>query len=220
MIPSYDLVVMVASAGGLQAMEKILAGLPPDFPIPLALVQHRLTDKPEMLAKVLGRHTRLNVKLAEEGETLRPGTLYVALPTLHLQVDSDRTLHHVDGVRVRHVLSSGDRLFESAARSLGNRVIGVVLTGYDSDGSAGARAIHGAGGFVIAQDAASSAAPPMPLAAIATGCVDAVLPLETITPALVKLVDGTYPQAGQRRSVGSAASRLNAMSAPQRSQTP
>lgn len=193
MRPAFDLVAIVASAGGLQAMEKILAGLPADFPLPIALVQHRATSKPEVLAKVLARHTPLKVKLAEEGETLRPGTVHVALPTLHLHVDPDRTLHHVDGARVRHVLSSGDRLFESAAAALGSRVIGVVLTGYDADGAAGARAIQGAGGFVIAQDAASSAASGMPRAAIETGCVNAVLPLDFIAPALLALAAGSYP---------------------------
>src|SRR5262249_16186398 len=202
----FDLVAIVASAGGLQAMERILAGLPGDFPLPIALVQHRITDKPDVLAKVLARHTRLRVKLAEEGETLRPGTVYVALPTLHLHVDADRTLHHVDGVRVRHVLSSGDRLFESAARALGGRVIGVVLTGYDKDGTAGARAIHAAGGFVIAQDAASALAPPMPLGALETGCVDAVLPLDFIAPALVTLAVGTYARR-RLRAANDEASR-------------
>lgn len=196
----FDLVAIVASAGGLQAMERILTGLPEDFPLPIALVQHRITDKPDILAKVLARHTRLRVKLAEEGETLHPGTVYVALPTLHLHVHSDRTLHHVDGVRVRHVLSSGDRLFESAAQALGRRVIGVVLSGYDADGAAGARAIHGAGGFVIAQDPASSLATPMPNAAVETGCVDAVLPPEFIAPALVTLAAGTYAHRQARRA--------------------
>ncbi|HET7365493.1 MAG TPA: chemotaxis protein CheB [Burkholderiales bacterium] len=206
MSASFDLVTIVASVGGLQAMEKILAGLPADFPLPIAFVQHRVTDKPEMLAKVLARHTTLKVKLAEEGETLRPGTLYVALPTLHLQVDPDRTLHHVDGVRVRHVLSSGDRLFESAAQALGRRVIGVVLSGYDKDGAAGARAIHGAGGFMIAQDAVTSPAPGMPLAAVETGCVDAVLPVEFIAPALVALAAGTYAR-NRTRAANDEASR-------------
>jgi two-component system chemotaxis response regulator CheB len=186
----YDLIAIVASAGGLKAMERILKALPPDFPVPIALVQHRLTRQPETLARVLSRHTALTVKLAEEGEALAGGTVYLALSNLHLVVDDRRTLHHVDGRKVRHVLSSGNMLFESAAAALGARVIAVVLTGYDSDGTDGVQAVKRAGGVVLVQDEASCDAFGMPRSAIETGCVDQVLPLEAIGPELVRLASG------------------------------
>lgn len=191
--PPYDLVAIVASAGGVQAIGTILASLPADFPVPIALVQHRGSDKPEAFACVLSRHSRLPVKLAEAGEPLRPGLVYVAVPTLHLVVQKDRTLALVDGHRVRHVLSSANPLFESAAKVLGNRVIGVVLTGYDSDGTDGVQAIHEAGGIVLAQDRLTSQAFAMPGSAIETGAVDRVLPLGAIGPALVELATSAVP---------------------------
>jgi two-component system chemotaxis response regulator CheB len=136
---------------------------------------------------VLSRHTDLAVKLAKDGESLEAGTVYLAAPDLHLVVNDNRTLGLRNGHRIRHVLSSGNPLFESAARTLGERVIAVVLTGYDSDGTDGVQAIKKAGGTVIAQDEASSEVFSMPRSAIATGCVDRVLALGEIGPALVQL---------------------------------
>ena len=190
---SYDLVVIAASMGGLRAMETILESLPEDFPMPLALVQHRTTDEPNLLAQVLSRHARIAVKLAEEGDTLQPGTVYIAVPHLHLVVNDNRTLSLVDGRRIHNVLSSANPLFESAAEVLGPRVIAVVLTGYDRDGTDGVQAVRRAGGVVLAQDEVTSRSFAMPRSAIATGAVDAVLPLEAIGPALVGLASGTYP---------------------------
>lgn len=186
--PRYDLVAIVASAGGLKAMEAILESLPADFPVPIALVQHRATTMPDTLARVLSRHTELAVKLADDGESLQPGTVYVARPDLHLVVDDRRTLHHVDGHKVRHVLSSGNMLFESAAAALGPRAIAVVLSGYNSDGTDGVQAVKRAGGIVLAQDEASAQVFLMPRSAVATGCVDKVLPADAIGAELVRLV--------------------------------
>lgn len=186
----YDLVAIGASAGGIAAVEAILERLPADFPLPIALVQHRTTHKPYLLARVLARHTRLKVKQAQEGETLQPGTVYLAPPDRHLVIDERRRLALVDGHRIRHVLSSVNPLFESAAAVLGPRMIGVVLSGYDGDGTDGVQAIDAAGGVVIAQDQASSRAFAMPASAIATGCVDAVLPVERIAAVLVQLAAG------------------------------
>ncbi len=93
----------------------------------------------------------------------------------------------MDGQRIRHVLSSANPLFESAAAAFGPRVVAVILTGTDSDGAEGARAIKDAGGVVLAQSEATCESFEMPRAAIATGAVDAVLPLDEIAAALVKL---------------------------------
>ena len=198
----YDLIAIVASAGGLRAMETILAWLPRDFPVPIAIVQHRTSERPEVLARVLSRHCRLVVKLVSPGEALRPGVVYVAAPQLHLVVNEDRSLGCIDGHRVRHVLSSANPLFESAARVLGARVIAVVLTGYDSDGTDGVQAVHQAGGIVIAQDEATSRVFAMPQSAIATGAVDRVLPIEAIGQALVELA--TARSASSAAAAGSA----------------
>ena len=183
----YDLVAIVASTGGMKALEQILAWLPADFPVPIAVVQHRSTHHPNLLARVLSRHTELAVKLAEDGEMLEPGTVYLAAPELHLVVNDNHTLGLRDGHKIRHVLSSGNPLFESAAHTLGERVIAVVLSGYDRDGTDGVQSVKKAGGTVIAQDETTSQVFSMPRSAIATGCVDQVLPVGDIGPALLEL---------------------------------
>lgn len=187
----YDLVVIAASAGGIEALSTILAALPADFPIPIAVVQHRTTQLPNRQALVLSRHTPLAVKTAEQSELMRPGHVYLAPPDRHLTVRPDRTVDLTDGHRIRHLLSSANPLFSSAAEALGGRVIAVVLTGGDRDATDGVQAVRVSGGVVLAQDEATSAHFAMPRSAIETGCVDRVLPLASIAPALVGLVTGT-----------------------------
>jgi two-component system chemotaxis response regulator CheB len=190
------LVTVAASVGGIEALSTILAALPADFPVPIAVVLHRTADLPNLQAQVLGRHTRLAVKIAEPGEPLLPGTVYLAPPQLHLTVRPDRTVGLTDGHRIRHLLSSANPLFASAAEVLGGRVLAVVLTGGDRDATDGVQAVRAGGGVVLAQDEATSAVFAMPRSAIETGCVDRVLPLADIAPALVELVTG--PPAGAR----------------------
>lgn len=186
---SYDLVVMAASAGGLAALESILGALPADFPVPIAVVQHRTAARPNLLARVLSRYTPLMVKTAEQGEKLRPGTVYLAPPDFHLLIQRNGCCDLFDGIRIRHVLSSANPLFASAAEAFGKRVIAVVLTGGDSDATDGVRSVSAHGGLVIAQDQATSRIFAMPRSAIETGCVDKVLPLAEIGPALRRLVE-------------------------------
>jgi two-component system chemotaxis response regulator CheB len=183
----YALVVMAASAGGIQALQKVLSGLPPDFPLPIAIVQHRTGNPPNLLARVLGRHTPLKVKTAEEDEIMAPGMVYLAPPHQHLIVRRDETLALVDGRKVRHVRSSANPLFASAAQVYGHGVIAVVLTGGDRDATDGVQTVHRRGGIVIAQDEASSQIFGMPHSAIETGAVSSVLPLPQIARELERL---------------------------------
>jgi two-component system chemotaxis response regulator CheB len=186
----YSLVVVAASTGGVKALEQLLGSVPEDFPLPIAIVQHRSSAKPNLLARVLSRHSSLRVKTVEEGETMHPGTVYLAPPDMHINVAPGLRVSLLDGRRVRHVRSSANPLFESAAQALGGRVIAVVLTGYDRDATDGVQSVKGAGGIVFAQDEATSQVFDMPRAAIETGCVDRVLPLPEIGPALVALARG------------------------------
>lgn len=183
----YALVTIAASTGGVQALQKLLGGLPPDFPLPVAIVQHRTAAHPNLLARVLGRHTALKVKTAEEGETLEAGTVYLAPPHRHLIVRRDESLALVNGRKIRHVRSSANPLFVSAAQVFGDGVIAVVLTGGDSDATDGVQTVRHRGGVVIAQDKATSALFGMPHSAIATGVVNTVLPLPEIAPELERL---------------------------------
>jgi two-component system chemotaxis response regulator CheB len=183
----YALVVIAASAGGIQALQKLLAALPPDYPLPIAIVQHRTGNPPNLLARVLGRHTALKVKTAEDGESMHGGNVYLAPAHEHLIVRRDETLALVDGRKIRHVQSSANPLFASAAQVFGDGVIAVVLTGGDRDATDGVQSVKHHGGIVIAQDEASSQLFSMPHSAIETGCVDAILPIGEIAPELQRL---------------------------------
>lgn len=183
----YAAVVLAASAGGVTALKKLLSQLPPDFPLPIAVVQHRSGRPPNILAKVLGLRAPLKVKQAEDREVLQPGTVYLAPPDLHMTVEADRSIRLTNGHKVRHVLSSANPLFESAAEALEGRVIAVVLTGFDRDGTDGVQAVKQHGGIVIAQDEATSQVFGMPHSAILTGVVDHVLPLDQIAGELARL---------------------------------
>jgi two-component system chemotaxis response regulator CheB len=175
-------VVVAASYGGLAAYRTLLAGLPAEFPWPILLVQHR-SPQSDYLAPILARSTELRVVPAREAELLQPWTVYVLPAERQVVLEHDRRLVFRPAARCR-----ADPLLESVASAVGERAIAAVLTGRGSDGSAGVRAIKSRGGRVLVQDDASAAAFAMPAAAIATGCVDFVLPLRSIAAALVSLV--------------------------------
>ncbi len=183
----YELVVLTASAGGIHAIRTILAALPANFPVPIAVVQHRTPTAPSILATILGRATALRVKNAEEGDALEARTVYLAPPDGHLGVGADHRLHVSDGRRINFLRSSADPLIRSAAHALSGRVIAVVLTGSGRNGADALRDVRALGGVVIAQDQATSQYWGMPQAAIATGAVNFVLPLDDIAPMLTKL---------------------------------
>jgi len=185
----FHLVAMAASAGGLSALAAVLEKLPRDFPLPIAVVQHVDPDHESFLAGILGRRTKLRVMQGEDGARLDAGTVYVAPPGTHMEVEAAEDGAHIRLMRsepVHFLRPSADRLFVSAAAEC-SPVLAVVLTGNGSDGAFGTQAIKAAGGTVIAQSEASAQFVGMPHAAIATGVVDYVLPLIEIAPALLRL---------------------------------
>ena len=184
-----EIVALVASAGGLQAISTLLAALPPDFPVPILVVQHLSPRQPSLMAHILSRRVALPVTQAVEGDTLRPGHVYLAPPGHHLIVTPQRTLSLTLTEKVHHARPSGDVLLQSVAACFGAGAVAVILTGGDGDGADGLRAVKDAGGQTIAQDEASSESFSMPRTAIATGGVDHVLPLDAIAPMLVSLVN-------------------------------
>jgi two-component system chemotaxis response regulator CheB len=175
-----------ASAGGLPALKAILGALPGDFPAALLVVLHLHPTIPSRLAWLLGRHAALPVRTAASGDAIAGSTVYVAVPNLHLMVE-DRHIRLVPSAAVHHVRPSIDLLFASVARSYGADATAVVLTGTGLDGAAGIVAVKGAGGTTVVQDPAEAAFPGMPSAAIATHCVDHVVPLAAIGPLLIRL---------------------------------
>ena len=185
---AFDIVAMAASAGGLTALSRVLTDLPRDFPAAIVVVQHLDPRHRSLMATILSRRTPLQVKQAEEGEHVVAATVYIAPPNRHLLVNPDGTLSLSQSELVHFVRPSADLLFESVAASYRERAIAVVLTGTGSDGVMGVQAIKKMGGTVIAQDEATAEFFGMPSAAIQSGSVDFVLPLDEIAAALIALV--------------------------------
>ena len=185
---AFDIVALAASAGGLSALSKVLGALPAGFPAIMVVVQHLDPRHRSLMADILNRRTPLQVKQAEDGDLLKPATIYIAPPNRHLLVNKNRTLSLSQSELVHFVRPSADLLFESVAASFQERAIAVVLTGTGSDGNMGVKAIKQMGGTVIAQDEKTSEFFGMPGAAVATGNVDFILPLEEIPLALISLV--------------------------------
>lgn len=186
--PTFDIVAIASSAGGLNALTHVLAGLPEDFPAPVVVVQHLDPRHRSLMAEILGKRTPLTVKQAENEERLAPGTVYIAPPNWHLLINADDTLSLTQSELVHFSRPSADLLFESVAASHRERAIAVVLTGTGTDGVMGAGAIKERGGTVIAQDRQTAEFSGMPGAAIDSGKVDFVLALDEIAPALVTLI--------------------------------
>jgi two-component system chemotaxis response regulator CheB len=171
----------------LAALSAVLSELPADFPCPVLIVQHLDPHHRSHMAEILTRRVHLEVRQAQGGELIRPGFVYIAPPDRHLLVSPQGVLSLSDAALVRYVRPSADLLFSSLAASFGPRVIAVVLSGTGRDGADGVRDVKQMGGTVLAQDEASSEFFGMPGAAIGTGAVDRVLPLESIAGFLIEL---------------------------------
>ncbi len=185
----YDAVVIGVSAGGMSALRTLLSSLPDEFPIPIVIVQHRMASSDGYLVTYLDNRCSLHVKEAVEKELLMPKTVYIAPADYHLLIEKNKTLSlSIDGL-VHYARPSIDVLFETAAAAFGKALIGVVLTGANSDGSDGIRAIKSAGGLTIAEDPEAAEVSVMPLAAISTGAVDFIIPLEDIPQFLVDILE-------------------------------
>lgn len=186
--PARFCVGLAASAGGVNALSRVLAPLPSDFPAAVVVVLHLLAHSPSLLAGILDRKTPLRVRQAEGGETLAAGEVFVAPPDHHVEVCANGTLRLTQLPKEHHARPSGDPLFRSLAAHYGSRAVAVVLSGYDGDGAQGLLAVRQAGGATLAQDEATSLQLSMPRTAIATGAVQQVLDVDAIAAALGALV--------------------------------
>ncbi len=174
-------IVIGASSGALDALSVILPTLPENYPLPILIVVHLPPDKDSLLAMIFASKCRMQVREAEDKEQLEAGTIYVAPPGYHLQVEQDETLSLSNDEEVHYSRPSIDVLFETAADAYGRALIGIVLTGANDDGAAGLKTIVDAGGVAIVQQPTEAFSPTMPQAALAA-CPNAnVLGLEMIT---------------------------------------
>jgi two-component system chemotaxis response regulator CheB len=181
-------VAIVASAGGLDAIGRVLSSLEAGLRASVIVLVHLLPERRSMLPELLGRRTDLHVKQAEDGDVLEDGWVYVAGPDAHLVVTAEHRLRLDTGPPVHYARPAADVLLTSLAGAYDGSCLAVVLTGAGTDGADGARAVKAAGGRVVAQDRSSSEHFGMPGAAIATGSVDDVLSLPEIAPAISAFV--------------------------------
>jgi two-component system chemotaxis response regulator CheB len=191
----FRLVAVGVSAGGLLALRTLVSGLPADFDIPVAVVQHRSRDS-ELLCDLLQECSRLEVAEASDKEAIVPGRVYVAAPDYHLLVEPGYFSLSTDEP-VRFSRPSIDVMFSSAADAYALDVIGVVLTGANSDGARGLRKIVDRGGHAIVQDPATAEVRVMPQAALKAVPEACVLPMDEIAPYLAAIRGRRMPPCHQ-----------------------
>jgi two-component system chemotaxis response regulator CheB len=182
-------VALVCSTGGPPALAAIAAKLASDFPLPLLCVQHMSKGWMPGLVKWLDDSSAIKVKLAEDGEQLRPGTMYFAPEDRHLALSGRHFLRLLDTPPIAGFRPSGTTLFESVANAFGRDALGIILTGMGEDGVAGLRSLREKGGICIAQDRESSVVWGMPGAAVAAGLANDVRSLDGIASMLSGLAD-------------------------------
>lgn len=180
-------VVLGVSSGGVEALKLVIGSLPADFTLPVMVVAHISPEADNGLALLLDELCAIRVKEADELEKAAAGTVYLAPPNYHLQVEKDATLSLSVDPPVRFARPSVDVLFEAAADAFGPALIGVVMTGAGNDGSEGLRRIKDAGGVTVVQDPAGALVDSMPASAIEAVAPDYIVPLERIAPLLVRL---------------------------------
>jgi two-component system chemotaxis response regulator CheB len=190
-----DIIVVGASAGGVEALSRLVSDLPEDLPASVFVVLHMAPHSGTALPKILERRTRLPVGHPHNGEPIEPGVIYVAVPDHHL-ILSPGVVRVTNGPKENGHRPAADTLFRTAAASYGPRVVGVVLSGTRDDGTAGLRAIRARGGLAIVQHPDEAMFPGMPESAVAGDHPDWVLPLGDIGPLLSDLARKERPEEG------------------------
>jgi two-component system, chemotaxis family, protein-glutamate methylesterase/glutaminase len=183
----YDAIVIGTSSGGMNALKFIFSALPVDFSIPIIIVQHISPRSDNQWIKLLNNNSKLYLKEADEKEKIEQGIVYIAPPNYHLMIERNKTFSLTIDERVNYSRPSIDVLFESAAEAYKNKLIGVILTGSNNDGTKGIKRIKENGGLTIAQDPETAESSYMPASAIAAIQPDYILSLEKITELLIKL---------------------------------
>jgi two-component system chemotaxis response regulator CheB len=182
------IVAIAGSTGAPAGLQRILSQLGSDFPVPVVIVQHIAHGFTDALAHWLDGTTAIDVTVARDGETLRPGRVVIAPDDRHLTVTSNGTIRLTADAPEEGFRPSGSPLFRSVADAYGSAAAGVILSGMGADGVAGLRALHARGGHVVAQDEGTSVVYGMPAEAAKAGVTDAILPLDEIGTYLKRLV--------------------------------
>jgi two-component system chemotaxis response regulator CheB len=180
-------VVMGASAGGVEALLKVLVGLPAPYPTPIIVVLHLPEDRPSLLPEILSYRLSVPVCEAMDKQPIRASMVYIAPPGYHLAVENDHSLSLSGEMPVNYSRPSIDVLMGSAADAYGPGLLGILMTGANHDGAEGMARIKARGGWTVVQDPAQSQATAMPESAIRRQAPDLVLSLDDIHSLLLKL---------------------------------
>ncbi len=190
-------VVIGTSAGGLNALKKLISQMHKDFPVPILIVRHISADATgNILLDELGKLNTVKCQQAKDGVDLKPGHLYMAPSDHHLMIDQDLKILVTKGAQENRSRPAIDPLFRSAAVALGSGVIGILLTGYLDDGTSGMKAIKKCGGTCIVQDPDDAEYPDMPRNALNNVKVDYCLPIAQMGALLSELI----PQKLRKRT--------------------
>lgn len=183
----YQAVVIGVSAGGIAALENILPAFPKACRLSILIVQHMAAGGGNYLVEHFASCCSLPVREPMDKEKIEPGTIYFAPADYHLLVEQQKTMALSTEAKVNYSRPAIDVLFNTAAEAYCEKLIGVVLTGANSDGAAGLAKVHMLGGLTIVQSPETAEVDTMPKAAIKAAKVDHVLPLAEIGPFLVSL---------------------------------
>jgi two-component system chemotaxis response regulator CheB len=189
----HDLIVIGASAGGLQALQEIIGGLPKDLPAAVLVVVHTAPTGSGMLPQILGRVSQLPIAFAKDGDAIEHSRIYVAPPDHHLLIKST-SICLTRGPKENGFRPAVDPLFRTAARAYGPRVIGVILSGGLDDGTLGLAIIKQFGGVAVVQDPDEAMAPGMPASAIQNVQIDHVLEVAQMPRVLSELAQQPVPE--------------------------
>ena len=178
---AFKAIVIGASAGGIKAISAIISKLPDDFKLPIIIALHMCEDESDGVGKVFGHKTGISVVDASDKMPIEKNNIYVSPPGYHLAVEPDRTFSLSLEPRINYSRPSIDVLLSSASEAYSDQLVGVILTGANSDGSSGLLNIKQRGGFTIVQDPKDAYQAEMPQSALdKIGLVDEVLQLEKI----------------------------------------
>lgn len=183
-------VVVGASSGGMEAIKQVLSALPRNFDVPVVVVLHIGANDISHYLLMLETVTNFLVKEAEEKEVIKPSTVYFAPPNYHLQIETNLTFSLSVDPKINFSRPSIDVLFETAAWTFKENLIGVLLTGSNRDGAAGLRIIKENGGTVLVENPASAFSGTMPHAAIKECTPDYVLELKDMAQKIFELCTG------------------------------
>lgn len=186
----YEAIVIGASAGGMETIGKLLKLLDGDFKLPIVIVQHLSPSSDDYIISYFNRLGEIKVKEADEKEKLQGGVVYIAPPNYHLLIEKDKTLSLTVEPRVSYARPSIDVLFDSAAEAFRDKLIGIVLTGANSDGSNGLKKIKEFGGLTIVEDPSTAKVEAMPRFALDKVKADYVLRVEDIASKIAELSGG------------------------------